>query len=295
MSFKIFSDTSCNLPMSILSKGEVDVVPFSYYQKDNTEKIMQCFDIEQFEGKEYYDSIREGKMYNTSQVSPQVYFDSIAPYAEAGHDILHISMSSGISGSYNSSLIAKAMLEEAYPDRKFYMLDTRAASLGEGIVVLKAIEFKKLGMTIDKCYDALKKVCDCVYQIFTVDNLKHLQRTGRLSNAAAIIGTVLNIKPILKGNQQGQIINIEKARGRKNAIKALAEKYNSIVKEPEAQVVGIAHADNEPEVSYLVELLNEKNPPKEILTVCYEPVTGAHVGPGTVALFFLGDEDARSK
>ena len=295
MSFKIFSDTSCNLPMSILSKGEVDVVPFSYYQKDNTEKIMQCFDIEQFEGKAYYDSIREGKMYNTSQVSPQVYFDSIAPYAEAGHDILHISMSSGISGSYNSSLIAKAMLEEAYPDRKFYMLDTRAASLGEGIVVLKAIEFKKLGMTIDKCYDALKKVCDCVYQIFTVDNLKHLQRTGRLSNAAAIIGTVLNIKPILKGNQQGQIINIEKARGRKNAIKALAEKYNSIVKEPEAQVVGIAHADNETEVSYLVELLNEKKPPKEILTVCYEPVTGAHVGPGTVALFFLGDEDARSK
>ena len=281
--------------MSILSKGEVDIVPFSYYQKDNTERIMQCFDIEQFDGKAYYDGIREGKMYNTSQVSPQVYFDSIAPYAEAGHDILHISMSSGISGSYNSSLIAKSMLEEAYPDRKFYMLDTRAASLGEGIVVLKAIEFKKLGMTIDKCYEALNKVCDCVYQIFTVDNLRHLQRTGRLSNAAAIIGTVLNIKPILKGNQKGEIVNIEKARGRKHAIKALAEKYNSIVKEPEAQVVGIAHADNEPEVSYLIDLLNEKNPPKEILSVCYEPVTGAHVGPGTVALFFLGDEDARSK
>ena len=127
-----------------------------------------------------------------------------------------------------------------------------------------------------------------------MDSLKHLQRTGRLSNAARILGTVLNIKPILKGNELGQIVTAEKVRGSARALKALAERYDAEVREPEKQIVGIAHADNPEGAAQLAALLRENNPPKEILTVCYEPVTGAHVGPGTVALFFLGDSDVRS-
>ncbi|MCR4787175.1 MAG: DegV family protein [Lachnospiraceae bacterium] len=294
MSFAIISDTSCNVPMRILEPEDITLVPFSYYQKDDDSNVMQCIDIDSFNGKEFYDRIRQGILYNTSQVSPGAYFDTISEYAKKGQDVLYISMSSGISGSYNSSLVAKKMLEEEFPERKFFMLDTKAASLGEGIVLLEAIELRKQGLTIEECYEKLSKMSECVYQVFTVDSLRHLQRTGRLSNAAMIIGNLLNIKPILMGNELGQIINVEKVRGNKKAIKEMADRYDKLVKDPGSQIVGIAHSDNEEDTAYLIELLNKSNPPKEILTVCYEPVTGSHVGPGTVALFFLGDENVRS-
>ena len=170
----------------------------------------------------------------------------------------------------------------------------KAASLGEGIILLKAIELRKQGLDIDECYNRLTELSKCMYQVFTVDSLKHLQRTGRLSNAAMIIGNLLNIKPILMGNEQGQIINIAKVRGTKNAIKNMAERYDQFVVDPGSQIVGIAHSDNQEDTDYLIDLLKRNNPPKEILSVCYEPVTGSHVGPGTVALFFLGDENVRT-
>lgn len=294
MSFAIVSDTSCNVPMKYLSPEDITLVPFSYYPKDNDKDMMQCIDIDDFNGKDFYEGIRKGSLYNTSQVSPGAYYDCMSEYAKKGQDVLYISMSSGISGSYNSSLVAQKMLEDEFPERKFYMLDTKAASLGEGIVLLRAIELRRQGLGIEECYKELEYMSKCVYQVFTVDSLRHLQRTGRLSNAAMIIGNLLNIKPILMGNENGQIINVAKVRGTKKAIKEMADRYDSLVKEPGKQIVGIAHADNMEDTDYLIDLLNQNNPPKEILTVCYEPVTGSHVGPGTVALFFLGDEDVRS-
>ena len=294
MSFAIVSDTSCNVPMKYLSPEDISLVPFSYYPKDNEQNMMQCIDIDEFNGKDFYEGIRKGSLYNTSQVSPGAYYDCMSEYAKKGQDVLYISMSSGISGSYNSSLVAQKMLEEEFPERKFYMLDTKAASLGEGIVLLRAIELRRQGLGIEECYKELEYMSKCVYQVFTVDSLRHLQRTGRLSNAAMIIGNLLNIKPILMGNENGQIINVAKVRGTKKAIKEMADRYDRLVKEPGKQIVGIAHADNMEDTNYLIDLLNQNNPPKDILTVCYEPVTGSHVGPGTVALFFLGDEDVRS-
>lgn len=294
MSFTIVTDTSCNLPLERVSKHGVHIVPFSFYPKDEPENMMNCIDIESFDGKSYYDEIREGRPYNTSQISPQTFYDHISPIAERGEDVLLVSMSSGISGSYNSAMIAKDMLEESFPDRVFMVFDSLAASLAEGIAVLKAIDFREQGMSIKKCYDALMELRKRIYQIFTVGDLKHLQRTGRLSNAAMTIGSLLKIHPILKGNELGQIVNTAIVRGSKNAIKALAAKYHKLVKNPEDQVVGIAHADNQEDADALKELICAENPPKEVLTVCYEPVTGSHVGPSTVALFFLGDEDVRS-
>lgn len=294
MSFQILTDTSSNLPLSRVAAAGVQLVPFSYYPKDDENRLMQCTDIEHFDGKAYYDEILGGRLYNTSQIAPQTYFDFIAPYAEQGEDVLYIGMSSGISGSYHSSMIAKEMLEEAYPERKFRMLDTKAASLGEGIVVLKAIELREQGVDIDTCYRELTEMSRRMYQVFTVDNLRHLQRTGRLSNAGRIIGTVLHIKPILKGNEEGKIVSTEKVRGSGRALRRLAERYHELVRNPQTQIVGIAHANNPDAAALLAELILEDAPPKEILTACYEPVTGAHVGPGTVALFFLGEEDVRS-
>lgn len=295
MSFKIVTDTSCNIPLKMLDGEDITIVPFTFYPAKNADDQRFCLDIDAFDGKSYYDEIRGGNLYNTSQVNPQQFYDAIAPLAKDGYDVLYVGMSSGISGAYNSSLTAKSMLEEDFPERKFYMLDTMAASFGEGISVFKAIEYRKQGMSIDECYNKLVELRPHVYQVFTVDNLTHLQRTGRLSNAAAIIGTVLNIKPLLKGNDKGQIINFAKVRGTKKAIQGLAEKYDELVRNPENQTVFIANSDAPEDSAYLIELLNKNNPPKEIVNVCYEPVTGAHVGPGTVALFFTGDEDVRFK
>ena len=293
MSFIILSDTSCNLPQSLLAPEEIQLVPLAYYPREESADLRTCTDIEHFDGKQYYDEMRAGRLYNTSQIAPQTYFDYIAPYAQAGQDVLYIGMSSGISGSYHSSQIALQMLEEAYPERKFRTFDTMAASLGEGIMVLQAAEWRRQGMSIDECYAALEALRPRICQVFTVDSLLHLQRTGRLSGAARILGTVLNIKPILKGNELGQIVTAEKVRGSARALKALAERYDADVCEPETQIVGIAHADNPEAAAQLAALLRENHPPKEILTVCYEPVTGAHVGPGTVALFFRGDSNVR--
>ena len=184
------------------------------------------------------------------------------------------------------------MLERDFPERSFYMLDTMAASLGEGIAVLKAIEYRAQGMSISENYQALTALCRRICQVFTVEDLRHLQRTGRISNAAAIIGTVLRIQPILKGNERGQIVSVGKVRGGRNAIRALADKYNELVRDPQDQIVGIAHADNEDGARYLLGRLHEKGLTGHDLTVCYEPVTGAHVGPGAVALFFFGRDRA---
>lgn len=293
MSFKIVTDTSSNIPKSILDPEDIPQVPFTFYPKDDESQQRHCDDIENFDGEKYYNEIRGGYLYNTSQVAPQDFYDCMAEIARQGHDVLYVGMSSGISGAYNSSLIAKKMLEEEFPERKFYMLDTKAASLGEGIVVFKAMELRKKGLSIEECYEELLLWSKRVYQVFTVDSLRHLQRTGRLSNAAMIIGTVLNLKPILRGNEHGQIINFDKVRGNRKAIKAMADVYDRLVKDPGEQIVGIANANNPEDTAYLIELLNANNPPKEILSVCYEPVTGSHVGPGAVALFFFGDDDVR--
>ncbi|MDO4493331.1 MAG: DegV family protein [Clostridia bacterium] len=295
MSFRIFTDTSSNLPMRLLVEENIPLIPFSFYPQNDSGALKQVTDIEAFDGKAYYDSIRNGILYNTSQIAPQAIFDALAPAAEAGEDCLFISMSSGISGSFNSSEIAMTMLREQYPERRFFTLDTKAASLGEGIAVLKAVEYRRAGLSVEETFRKLTELVPHICQVFTVADLGHLCRTGRLSNAARILGTVLNIRPILKGNENGQIVNTEKVRGSKKAIKRLAEIYDELVENPGEQTVCIAHADNDEDTAYLVRLLNENKPPKEILTVCYEPVTGAHVGPGTVALFFLGGADVRMK
>ncbi len=293
MAYKIVTDTSSNLPLSELNKHGITQVPFGYTEDGNT--FLTCMDIENFDGHGYYERIKKGLKVTTSQINPQLYIDYIDPLLKEGNDILYIGMSSGISGSYNSSQMAKSSLSEDYPDRKIYTIDTRAASLGEGILVLEAAKLCEQGMDIDTCYETITKMCDNMYQIFTVDDLMHLKRTGRLSNAGALIGTMLNIKPLLKGNDTGQIVGTTKVRGTKKAIQALADKYNGLVTNPQDQVIGISHADNPEDVATLIELLNKDKPPKSIMTVMFEPVTGSHVGPGTMALFFMGDSDVRSK
>lgn len=290
MGFAIVTDTSANLPDAMLQKHAVGVVPFSYFIEDTAHT---CPDIDAFDGTAYYNAIRGGTRVTTSQINPYRYLESFTPLLEDGQDILYVGMSSGISGSYASAEAAAAELLGRFPERALRLVDTFSASLGEGILVLRAIACREAGMTLDATADLLLSLRHCMCQVFTVDDLMHLCKSGRISNVAAVAGTVLNIKPLLKGDPQGRIVSFEKVIGRKRAIRALAARYNSLAVNAAEQIVGIAHADCAEDAAALAELLRQDRPPKEILTVCYEPVTGAHVGPGALALFFLGDENVR--
>ena len=292
LSFAILTDTSANLPTPLLRERGVDVMAFSYFI-DGTEHT--CPDTEAFDGTAYYGAMRKGTVVTTSLVNPERFIAAARPHLEAGEDILFIGMSSGISGSFGSAKLAAGDLREEFPDRDIELVDTLAASLGEGILVLRAAEMRDAGASLAETVRALREMRWHMYQIFTVDDIMYLRRTGRLSNAKAIVASVLHIKPVLKGNEEGAIVAVDKIRGRRKSIDALIERYRRLVVEPGTQTVGIAHADCAEDAKYLADALRAVAPPKEILNVVYEPVTGSHVGPGALALFFLGDESVRSK
>ena len=291
MSYRIFTDTSANLPTDLTEAKGITVVPFSYCL--NGEEFM-CTDTRSFDGAGFYGAIRKHASVSTSQINPFRYEEYMEPVLQAGSDILYIGMSSGISGSFASSSVAIEQLRAKYPERDIRAVDTLSASLGEGIVVLKAVEYLEHGMDIDEAEKRLNKLSRKVCQIFIVDDLMHLRRTGRLSNAVALAGAVLQIKPMLKGNEKGQIVCIKKERGRRRAIESLVKVYENYIENAEEQIVGISHADCAEDAEYLASRLRSVAAPKEILTVCYEPVTGSHVGPDTLALFFVGRDGFRT-
>lgn len=292
MSYTILTDTSANLPTAFVNENDIGIIPFSYYIG---EKEYSCLDTEGFDGMKFYKAMRMGAKINTSQINIFHYVRFFEKYLSQGEDILMINMSSGISGSFHCAELAAKELKDAYPDREIRLIDALGASLGEGLLVMRAIELRRRGYSLDKAYQKIEQEKHRMYQVFTVDDLMYLKNTGRVKGSAAIVGNMLQVKPLLKGNEHGEIVTFGKVIGRMRAIESLAQQYARLVKNPELQTIGIAHADCEDDANYLIELINKRKPPKEILTVMYEPVTGSHVGPGTLALFFMGGDDVRSK
>lgn len=289
--FRIVTDTSSNLPTAYLQAENITVIPFTFHTESGEQS---CMDTASFDAKAFYTAMRNGEKVTTSQIPPQRFVDNIRPMLENGEDVLFVSMSSGISGSYASSKIAANQLAEEFPERKMLTVDTYAASLAEGIVVMRAVECRKEGLSIDETYRILRALRHRIAQIFTVGDLRYLKRTGRLSNLEAAVGTVLQIKPLLKGDPEGKIVCFAKVRGRQRAIEEMAKRYEELVVSPETQTVCISHADCEADAQILASMLRRRKPPKDILIVDYEPVTGSHVGPGALALFFVSDDNVRN-
>ena len=281
---QLFTDTSANLPVEIIDEYGIEVVPFSY-TIDGVEYIPE----REFDGKAFYAAMRAGSEVKTSMVNAGTFIERFKTALDAGKDVLYIGMSGGISGTANAALMAKQELDEEYPDRKIIVIDTLAASLGEGLFVIKAAEQLKDGVALDAIEEAIRAQVPSMCQSFTVDDLKYLKNTGRVSGAAAIIGNVLSIHPILIGDYEGKIVVKAKVRGMKRTLDALAERYAELALS-KTETIGIAHADNEEGKAYLVQRLRDKGLTGKCLSVCYEPVTGSHVGPGTVALFFFGTD-----
>ena len=292
MSFTIITDTSANLPEAFLREEEIHTVAFPYTTLGRERSGVRP---EDFDGEQFYSAMRMGMGVRTSLISPQRYGESFRALLRDGRDLLYIGMSSGISNSMHCATLAASELAGEFPGQRIYAVDSLGASLGEGLLVYAAADCRRRGMDAGETAERLLALRRRVCQVFTVDDLMYLKRGGRLSSAAAIVGTVLQIKPLLKGDGEGKIVCCGKARGRRRAVEALAERWEALAEAPETQTVGIAHADCLQDAERLKELLRRKTPPKEIVTVMYEPVTGSHVGPGTLALFFLGGEDVRSR
>ena len=292
MSFAVITDTSANLPTAYLREHGIGVVPFSYYI-DGRE--LSCKDTEGFDGDTFYDSIRSGVKVTTSMINADRYEKCFRAALEAGEDLVYVGMSSGISGSCSCAEGVADSLRSEYPDRAIITVDTFGASLGEGLLVMLAAELRDRGFGADEARSVLEDRRAYMCQVFTVDDLMHLRSTGRLSNAAALIGRMLNIKPLLKGDTKGRIVAFRKVRGRRRSIEAMAEEYDRLVDGAAGQVIGIAQAGCRGDAEALCELLRKNHPPRDILTVEYEPVTGSHVGPGALALFFFGNPEFRGE
>ncbi len=293
MPFAVITDTAGNLPKNLVTEKNIYVIALPYYV-DGRENV--CYDVENFDGKAFYDRMREGVVVTTSQLTPQVCADVFELCMKRGEDVLYVSMASGISGTFNSVHAAAELLREKYPDRRVRAVDTMGAALGEGFVALKAAEYRDQGMDVDAAADKLREYSYRVCNVFTVDDLMFLRRSGRLSNIAAVVGTVLGIKPLLKGSTESKIVAFARVRGRKKSVEALAERYAALVVNPSEQRIGIVHADCQEDADMLSRLIRSSGKaPREIMTVGYEPVTGSHVGPGALALFFEGDENVRDE
>ena len=286
MSFVISTDTSANLPTAELQWHQLYLLPFSYIVN---EVEHQCLDLSAFDGDAYYELLRHTPA-NTSMISMDQYRQLWEPLLEEGHDILHVGMSSGISGAYQSAVMAARELREEYPQRRLVVFDTRAASLGEGIQVLHAATCREAGYTLDETVRELAELRPRIRQIFTVDDLMHLRRGGRVSGVAAAVGTALRIKPLLKGDEAGRIVVFGKVQGRKRSVRALADNFAANAELLGRWPIGIAHAGCRDEALALAAMLKESDPKARIILVDYEPVTGSHVGPGALAMFYVAKE-----
>lgn len=291
MHFVVTTDTSGNLLNKQVSDYDLKVIPFSYFI-DGEEHT--CLDTDTFNGDEFYSIFKTDVSVTTTQINPKAYADFFEPFLKDGKDIIYVSMSSGISGSCQSAIIGANMLLEQYPARKIEVIDTMGASLGEGLIAVRAAELRDAGMETEAAAGELRALSNRMFNVFTVNDLMFLRRGGRLSNLSAIVGTVLHIKPILKGAEDGQIVAFAKVRGRKRSVEALAAQYDKLAVDPEKQTIGIAHAACREDADYLISLLRKNRPPKDILLVDYEPVTGSHVGPGALALFFESRDGVRA-
>ena len=238
----------------------------------------------------FYDMVRAGEMPITAQVNIEDAVRALTPLLDAGSDLLCIMFSSALSGTYNSVRLAAEELAPQYPTQRIIVLDSLAASAGQGMLVARAVMYREQGLSLDESAERIKEDIPRQAHLFTVDDLNHLHRGGRVSKTAAVFGTMLGIKPLLHVDDAGRLIPTGKVRGRRNSIKRMLEKMRETAIEPEKQIVFMSHGDCLEDAEYLAGRIREEWGVKDVVINYDGPVIGAHSGPGTLALFFLGTE-----
>ena len=288
--FQVFVDSAANIPAEIVKKYGIHVI--SFVNHINGEDIVN-FDInlnqeeEREKGKQYYEAVRSGARVKTSLINTADFIAHFTPVLEAGEDIMYFSLSKNISGTYNAACLAAEELKEQFPERKLRLIDSLNASLAQGILAIYASEMRNSGMEFEMIGDILDRQVPRMNGIFTVGDLKYLSNTGRISKTTASVGNILNIKPILRGNRDGYIVEFKKCRGRKKSLDTLVELVCDNIENPEDQIIGIAHADAYEESLYVMEEIQKRIKVREFINTSYDYCTGSHVGPDTIALFFM--------
>ena len=291
MDFEIVTDSCCNLLEDMIDDFGIHVLPLTF-MVDGEDAVYQSYlKGERTDLKQFYTMMREGKVFKTSLpnlVESEALFRELL---DAGRDVLYLAFSSGLSGTYQALSIMLTQLQEEYPERKVYAVDTLAASGGQGLLVWHAVQHARAGESIDEVRDWVEENKLHLAHWFTVDDLMFLFRGGRVSKTAAWAGTLLNIKPVLHVDDEGRLIPMEKVRGRKKSLAALVDHMEKSALQPVSdQMVFITHGDCLEDAQFVAEKVKERFGVKEVVINYVDPVIGAHSGPGTMALFFLADK-----
>lgn len=292
--FEIIVDSAANIPAELCKKFNIKVISFVNLVNG---KEVKCFDPdlteeeERQKGKEYYDAIKAGAEVTTGLISSGIFESVFKEIIDQDRDVLYFSLSKNISGNYNSARIAADdVMESCKNGRKIRLIDSLNASLGQGLLAIYASEMREKGMEFDAVADLLETYPARMNGIFTVGNLKYLAKSGRLSGTTALIGNALSIKPILRGSKDGYIVQFKKCRGRKPALNELISLLCDNIVNPEEQIIGIAHADAYEDSLYVTEEIKKRIKVRDIINTSYDFCTGSHVGPDTIALFFMGKD-----
>ncbi|HIT33963.1 MAG TPA: DegV family protein [Candidatus Faecousia intestinigallinarum] len=284
MSYQIITDSCCDYPQEMYAQlGLKEVALTVTFRGEETNHYTERW------LKDMFDGLRGGEVATTAAVNPETWAGAMEPVLAGGEDVLVLAFSSGLSTTYQSACIAANELREKYPHRKIHVVDTLCASLGQGLFVYYAAKKRQEGMELEEltnwCLENRLKLCHW----FTVDDLMYLKRGGRVSAATALVGTMLNIKPVLHVDDEGHLINVSKTRGRKASIQALAKKMGELGIPGANDTVFICHGDCLEDAQYLESLVREQYGVKDVLIYYVGAVIGSHSGPGTLALFFLGE------
>lgn len=278
-------NSTVDLPKEWLEERQVPVVPLRYTIDGQT-----YTDMEGLSAKEFFTKLREGKMSVTSQVNPEEAVEMLEPYVKEGKDILHLGFSSGLSGTLNSMRIAGQMLEEKYPEAKVIIIDTLCACLGEGLLLYKALQVKAQGKTIEETAQWVEENKLHICHDVTVDDLNHLHRGGRVSKTTAVLGTLVQIKPIIHMDNEGKLQVIGKERGRKKSLNKIVDMAAEQSKGWDNDIIMITHGDCIEDAEYVAKLVRKKMGIDNILINNIGTVIGSHTGPGVVAVFCMGDQ-----
>jgi len=278
---KIFTDSGCDLPKSYYKENDIVLLPLRVHLNNN-----EYDDVMSIDSKEIYNAIRQGARPKTSQVSPELFlkhFENLAKNEEEG---IYIAFSSELSGTYSTAVMIRNQVQEQYPSLKLAIIDSKCASLGHGLVVEEAVRLRDLGASLEDIEARITVLAPQIEHLFTVEDLDYLAKGGRVSKASAFLGGLLSIKPILNV-EDGKLVPIEKSRGRKKAIARMLELMQERGGNFSEKVVGISHSDDAAFASDVKAAIQERFSPKEIQVTMIGSAIGSHVGPGTIAIFFM--------
>ena len=282
--FVILTDSCCDFSAQMEAELELKLLPLSFVMEGK--EYFDYPDHRDIQPADFYQRLRSGALGTTAAISVGVFHEAMEPIAASGKDILCVSFSSGLSTTYQSACIAAEDVAAAHPGSRILVCDSRAASLGQGLLVYLAAQEKRKGKTLEEVRDFVEERKNHICHWFTVDDLNHLKRGGRVSAAAALLGTMLQMKPVLHVDGEGHLIPVSKVRGRKASVSALLEKMDELVDDP--SVVFISHGDCEEEAKGLAEAIRARYKVDKLVINYVGPVIGNHSGPGTLALFFQG-------